>query len=296
MLLLKRKTIFTVITICISLLSLNSFSSSEIRIGVLAPRGELKALTQWSEFGKYMENKLGQPVKIVPLAPPDVVKAASNGNVDFVLSHPAHTLALIENHHATTIATLNKDSGPQFSGVIIAKSGSGIEKASDLRGKKVMSLEFNKAAGAYIFQTYHLKQQGIDVHKDFASLKEGKKQDDLVLAVRAGVIDAAFIRSGLLEAMEKEGKIKISDFIIVDKQTTPGFSLLHSTALYPEWYFSAISSVAKNMLEKAKSAVLDLPENSQAAKKAKIKGFVLPLPLDQMKAALKSLKISPYNS
>jgi len=268
--------------------------SDEIKIGVLAPRGELKALSNWSEFGTYMSGALGVPVKIVPLPPPRVLNEAKAGNVDFVLSHPSHTLALAENMKGTPLVTLNKDSGPRFGGVIIARKGSGIAKAEDLRGKNVMSLEFKTAAGAYIFQAYHLKQKGIDVHKDM-NLKAGKKQDDLVFAVRAGVIDAAFVRTGLLESMQKEGKIKMDEFAIVDQRQDANFPFVHSTVLYPEWYLTAVSSSGKKYAGQAKVAAVQMKPDMPAAKKAKIIGFVEPVSLSEMKAALKSLKITPYD-
>lgn len=277
-------------------LSQVSFSANnDIRIGVLAPRGELKALTSWTEFGKYISGKIGQPVQIVPLVPSKVLPEANAGHVDFVLSHPPHTIALKINKKAKLLATLSKKDGPQFAGVIISKKGSGITKAADLRGKKVMSMKFNVAAGAYIFQTYYLKTKGIDVQKDLASIREGKKQDDLVYAVKAGVIDAAFIRSGLLESMQKEGKIKMSNFTIVDQRTGDGLPLVHTTPLYPEWYLSAVSPRAKSLANPVKKAALQITPDMAVAKKAKIKGFVPPLSLKGMTAALKSLKITPFN-
>lgn len=270
--------------------------AEDIRIGVLAPRGELKALQRWTEFGNYLGETTGQSVKIVPLAPPKVIQAAKNKEVNFVLSHPPHTVILQEKLGGKPLATLNKKSGSQFAGVIIAKKGSGISKASDLRGKKVMSLKFKVAAGAYIFQTYHLKKKGIDVHSDFAFLKQGKKQDDLVLGVQAGVIDAAFVRSGLLEAMEKEGKIKVSDFVIVDQRKDKNFKLLHTTVLYPEWYLTSLKGNSPTLSKKVKTAARQMKSDTKASKTAKINGFIDPISLTGMKSALKSLKIAPYDS
>jgi twitching motility protein PilJ len=268
---------------------------ADINIGVIAPRGELKALKQWTDFGKYMSVSMGEEVTIKPYTPRNLISAAAEKKVDFMLSNPTQAMILKEVHGATPLATLNKKSGSQFAGVIVAKKGSGISKAEDLKGKKVMALKFRKAAGAYIFQTYHLQQKGIDPHKDFASITEGKKQDDLVMAVKAGKIDAAFIRTGILEAMDKEGKIKLDEFVVVDKNTTDGYPLAHTTALYPEWYLSSLKDTDAGKAEKIKMAALQLKPSDKAAKKAKIKGFVEPVSMDGMTAALKALKIKPFD-
>jgi ABC-type phosphate/phosphonate transport system substrate-binding protein len=269
--------------------------SQELKVGVLAPRGELKANARWQAFGKYLSNALGKDVVIVPLPPSKVTSTADNGKIDFLLSHSPHTVYVQEKLGAKVLATLNTKAGPRFGGVIIAKKDSGIASANDLRGKNVMSLKFNAAAGAYIFQTYHLMEKGIDPHKDFASIREGKKQDDLVLAVKNGLIDAAFVRTGLLENMQREGKVKLDEFVIVDKQDDAGFPLLHSTELYPEWCMSALPTASPDDAAKMSDALFKLTPDMPAASKARIEGFVPPVSLDGIKQALKSLQIAPFN-
>ncbi len=272
-----------------------SAAAADLRLGVLANRGELEATARWTELANYLSDELGTNVKLIPLPPARVRGAAANGEVDLVFSHSPHTVFVQEKLEAQVLATLNTKAGPEFGGVIIAKKGSGIESAEDLRGKMVMSLKFKAAAGAYIFQTYHLKQKGIDPHADFASLREGKKQDDLVLAVNNGLIDAAFVRTGLLEAMQREGKIKMDDFVIVDQRNNDGFPLVHSTDLYPEWCFSALPSVSPEVAEQTKQALMKITPEMALAKKGRMKGFVTPLSLEGIASALKSLEIPPYN-
>ncbi len=289
-----RFTLITCIIVASTLLSISAAQAS-ISIGVLAPRGELTAMKHWSEFGKYMTLQLGVTVEIKPYSPRSLIPAAKASKVDFMLSNPTLAVILSEVHGATALATLEKESGSQFAGLIIAKKGSGITKSPDLIGKKVIALKFRRAAGAYTFQTYHLYQQGIDPHKDFAAFKEGKKQDDLVLAVNAGIVDAAFIRTGILESMHKEGKINMNDFVVVDQCDKGDYELAHTTDLYPEWYLSVLKGTDTALAEKVKTALLALNSSDIAAQKAKILGFVEPVSMDSMKAALKALKIKPFD-
>jgi two-component system sensor histidine kinase TtrS len=264
-------------------------------VGVIAPRGELKAIKRWAEFGKYLSAQIGDNVEIKPYAPRNLIKAAKAGEVEFMISNPTQAVILQEVHGANPLATVNKKTGSQFAGVIVAKKDSGISKAEDTKGKRGMALKFRRAAGAYTFQTYHLQQKGINPHKDFASFTEGKKQDELVLAVKNGQTDVAFIRTGILEAMEKEGKIKMDDFVVVDQNTSDGYPQAHTTALYPEWYLSSLKGTDAGKAEKIKVAALGIKASDRAAKKAKIVGFVDPIPMDGMKEALKALKIKPYD-
>jgi len=253
-------------------------------------------MKRWKSFSEYMATKLGEQVIMVPLSPADVVASVNSGELDLVLTNPVHTAKIVQLYNAQPLATLNKKSGPFFAGVIVAKKDSGINSSEDLKGKNVMSLKFKAAAGAYTFQTFHLYEKGIDPHKDFASMRAGKKQDDLVLAVKAGVIDAAFVRSGILEAMQRENKINMDEFVVVDKRTGDDLKLVHSTRLYPEWYLTALQKTDAKISEKAKQAALELSVDHPASQAAKINGFVEPVSLGGMVAALKALKISPFNN
>lgn len=269
-------------------------AQANITFGVNAPRGNAKALVKWSELGKYLEAKVGQPVTIVPMKPNKTLDFVTAGKADFMLSNPALAVVLMNKNGSIAVATVENKSGHQFSGVIIAKKGSGITKAKDLVGKKVMAYKFKKSAAAYIFQVKHMLDNGVDPHKDFKVFKEAKSQDDIVLAVKGGVMDAGFVKSGLLEAMAKEGKISMDDFVIVDKQTD-GFAQVHSTQLYPSWTVTATSSVDKVLTEKVKQALLALTASDTSSKNAKIVGFVEPESMDGMTETLKQLKISPFD-
>jgi two-component system, LuxR family, sensor histidine kinase TtrS len=273
-----------------------SLVTAELKLGVLAPRGVIQARNQWADFASYLSDQLGQLVTLIPLNPADIVPAAEAGQLDLVLANAAHMVYLKERVHGIPLVTLNGPEGPQFAGVILAKKGRGIRTVADLKGKHGMSLKFKEAAGGYIFQTYHLYEKGFDPHKDFASFREGQKQDDLVFAVQLGLIDVAFIRSSLLESMEREGKIKIEDFVIVDQRTDDDFNFVHSTNLYPEWYLSALPQVPAAVQAEVKVAALQLTPDMPAAQAARVLGFIEPLPLDGMEKVLKTLNIHLHDT
>lgn len=289
-----KKLLFVISLISISLIGQSLLQAAEVKVGVMASRGNLKAMKRWSEVGKYLSAETGTKVKIVPLKPNKTIKAVAAGKVDYMLANPVLTVAMQEKLGTAPLVTMKKKSGPHFAGVIIAKKGSGITKAADLKGKKVMGYKFKRSAAAYVFQVKYLMDKGIDPHKDFAVFKEAKGQDDIVLAVKAGTYDAGMIKSGLLEMMAKEGKIKLSDFIIIDPQKD-GLSAVHTTKLYPQWYMSSTSKANPDLSRKIKSALLKLSSDNNASKKAKIAGFVAPLSLDDLKVTLKALKLPPYN-
>lgn len=264
-------------------------------LAVISPRGAADTQQRWTALAEYLGKQVGEPVAILAMSAIELRDAADRGDVDLVLTHSAHTVAIMEQYDGRVLATLDSGAGPRFGGVIVARKDSGITKLEDLKGKNVVSMKFKESAGAYVFQTYELQKVGIDPHKDFGSMKEGKKQDDLVMAVATGEADAAFIRTDLLEKMQKEGKIQTSDFVVVNARKEGDFPYALSTELYAEWCITVMPHVPQDQVSAVKSALLKVSADNPVAVAANIKGFVEPVPMDNIKSALKTLHIAPYD-
>ena len=285
----------TLIAVIAALCAGMSTASADIKLGVLAPRGEDTAYQLWAELGLYLTDQLGEPVTIVPLAPSRSLYFLGNRHLDFLMSNPVQSAIAEEVYGASAVATLNKRSGDQFGGVIVTRRDSGVVAAQQLRGQRVVSMRVGVAAGGYIFQAYYLEQRGIRVPADLASLEEGPKQDDLVLAVRDGTADAAFVRTGILESMAREGQISMDEFNVVDRRDD-GFPLARTTELYPEWSVMAGPNTDPRLATRMRTALLALSPEDRAAQAARINGFVPPISLTGMKMALAALRIPPFDS
>jgi len=271
-----------------------SQASAEIKFGVMANRGELAAQNEWTAFVEYLSGTVGQPVTLVVFPIEKTFEMVEAKAVDFVVTNPVQSAGIVRKHGGKTIASRETSEGKQFGGVIIASKKSGITNSEELRGKKVMAYN-PTSAGAYVFQRYHLFKKGIDVTKDFAEVKYAKKQDDIVLATRAGLVDAGFVRTSLLESMAKDGKIKIDDLTIVDSVKHDGFNYISSTALYPDWYVLALAHTAPEVVDAVAKAAHELPANHPAAEKAQIKGLIAPVDIEGMIALLEELKLPPFD-
>ena len=265
--------------------------AADLRFGVNAPRGPLEA-QKWEALTVYMSQAVGKSIELVPLSPAKIDDAIERGEVDFALVNPVSAVIVLNKFGAKSLATMSAKGTPQFAGVIISKKDSGINKSADLKGKSVMAYQFGVSAGAWVFQTYHVMQKGINP-TEFGSFTEAKKQDDIPLAVKSGVVDAGFVRTGVLESMQKEGKLSIDDFIIVD-QRKDELPFVHSTALYPEWFMVASKKTSAEIAGKIKTSILKLKAGDEAAKSASIDGFVEPISLTGLETALKALKVSPF--
>lgn len=245
-------------------------------------------------FAEYLQEKLGEPVKLVTWTIEDTYTVAEQNRVDFIVTNPAQSAGLVAAYGAVPVVSLERPSGKAFAGVIISNKNKGIKSAADVKGKTVMA--YNEgSAGAYLFQRYHLQQKDVDITSDVAKLLFAKKQDDIVLAVRAGMVDVGFVRTGILESMVKDNRLNLKDIEIVDAVKDDSYPLIRSTELYPSWYVLAAKGTPAKVSEALKTEALALPSDHPAAKSAKVVGFIEPLPIDNMMKLMRELRISPFD-
>ena len=277
----------------IALFAVQAAHAADLKMAVNAPRGAVD-VQKWTALADQLVSTTGKTIELVPSPPSKIDDAIAKGEVDFGLVNPVSAVVVIEKFKAKPMATLKAKGTAFFAGVIIARQGSGITKITDLKGKKGKAYNLGSSAGAYVFQSYHLLQQGFDPHKDFASFKDAAKQDEIVLSVKLGLIDVGFVRSGLLESMVKEEKIKLNEFIIID-QRKDELKLVHSTDLYPEWFLVATAKTDMGLVKKVQDAAMKVKISDAGAKTAEIDGFVEAQNLDGLRKALKALKMAPYD-
>jgi ABC-type phosphate/phosphonate transport system substrate-binding protein len=274
--------------------STTSPARADLVLGVNSPRGQLIATKRWTALAKALGVALGEKVTLRTFKPPEQIAAFRNKEMDFLLTPPTFAVAAMEIAGARSIATIDFPAGSQFAGVIVVNPNAGIKTAADLRGKKVMGLKPG-AAGGHAFQTYHLLKAGVKVPDDLAKYEITNNQDNAVLAVRAGLFDAGFVRTGVVEAMLKGGKIKPGDVVILEGVKESGRPWTRTTALYPEWSFLVQSGTSAKTIEATRKALLEMDAASEAAKTARIKGFVEPISLNSVTEMMRELRLAPFN-
>ncbi len=198
-----------------------------IRIGVLAFRGAEHVMRSWSATADYLSAQVpGRRFEIVPLPLKTLRERAAAREIDYVLTNPGQYVVLEEALGISRIVTLKKpfteNLSNVFGAVIFVSAASPIQDVKGLKGK-VFGAVAENAFGGFQMAWRELKAAGID---PFTALKEvrffGLPQDNIVLAVKSGEIDAGTVRTGVLETMAREGVIKLADFRVLDTRQVPG--------------------------------------------------------------------------
>jgi len=270
-----------------------------IRIGVLSHRGDEATLQHWSKTADYLTRALpGYRFSIDPLDFEEVDDAVATGMVDFVLVNPAIYVNLEVRHRVSRIATLkNRWRGEAynvFGGVIFARAERyDLNTLEDLRGGTFAAVD-ETSLGGFQMALREFKAVGINPYRDLKDVSFYGTHDKVVMAVREGLVDAGTVRTDILERMADEGRIKLSEFRIINPQKHAEFPLLHSTRLYPEWPFSKVRHTPNQLARKVSIALAEMPEDAPAAIAGNYAGWTIPLDYQPVHDLLQELMLPPY--
>jgi len=269
-------------------------------IGVLAHRGAETAIRMWTPTIDYLTSQVaGYDFRLVPLDLDGMHAAEERGELDFILTNPGHYVELESHHGVSRIATLMNDRhgvpSRMFGAVIFTSAHrKDIRFLADLKGKSFAAVD-EAAFGGFQMAWRELKEAGIDPFTDLSDLHfMGFPQDEIVYAVRDGLVDAGTVRTDILEQMADQGAINLADFNVLNPRTLDDFPFLHSTRLYPEWAFAKSVSAPDGLARDVAIALLQMPRDDPATRAGKYIGWTVPLDYNRVHELFQELGIGPY--
>ena len=211
-------------------------------------------------LAEYLAQKTGMNIKAV-LAKDfaEYEKQIKDGEIEIGYQNPLVYVKVSKAHEVLAMA-VKGDGGDKFRGIIIARPDSGIESIKNLRHKKVMIVG-KTSAGGYLSQKMTLSKNGIDVQNDCEmEVAADNKQENVIISVSIGDVDAGFIRESALHA--------------ADKYIQPGsIKVIAGCAWLPNWALSVKRSLPEKKKKAIKNALLNLKEGSPVLKAIGLSGF-----------------------
>ena len=264
---LARCVCLVVFAICATsqMVIAQNFSENMVaRIGVLAFRGAGPAQLQWQPLANYLSDAVdGWQFEIVPLTLVSAPEGIKSNGLEFLITNPGHYVTLAEQFGLSALATRERrtqESGEgllRYGTVIFSLEDSGIQILEDLKGKQVAAVSLD-AFGGFQLAWQEFISRDIDPFEDIKTLRfMGFPQDEIVFSVSRGDVDAGVIRSGLLESLDAEGRIDISNFVVLQSNSQLGYPHMVSGRLYPEWPFTALPGIDKTLREAVTVALLE---------------------------------------
>jgi phosphonate transport system substrate-binding protein len=279
---IKKIVVLGLLAVFAAVCSLPAIAAAEIRFGILPRLSTLEMNSMFTPLADYLAKETGEKVRLVIPKDFDAFKGmAKSGQMDLVFANSVVYIQLKRDMPSIEPLALSAETkaGTRFRGIIITRKDSGIEKLRDLKGKKIIFVDKDSAAG-YIFQMLLLSKAGLDVQKDFITLPFAKKHDNVTMAVFNKAADAGGIR--------EDDFNKMKDRVDLEQLRIVGYS-----DFFPNWPVFATPALGREAAEKIKKALLRLKPNDPGAKQilgsAKLSGFttVADSDYDQLRKAAK---------
>jgi len=276
-------------------------AAAPVKIGVLAYRPKAQVQLQWQALAAALKAAIPAHDFVVQAYNlTELETAVMNRQVDFVLTNPGHYVLLTRRAGVMApLATLiNGESGHDllaFGGVIFTRAGqNNLQTLADIKGKTVAAVGMD-SLGGYQLQALELLHGGIDLQRDAHVVVKGLPQDKVVQAVRSGEADVGFVRTGLLEAMAREGKLNLQQVKVLNAQALSSFPLVSSTTLFPEWPLAYLSHVDEHLAREVTAVLFRLHESEPLMRAMGIRGFAVPADYSPVADLLRELRMPPFD-
>lgn len=275
-----------------------------LQLGILAALGHKPQMQQaWQPFADHLGRQLpGHRVQLQLLDHQEMLTAMQQRQLDFVLTNPSHYILLRhKSGFSGSLATMMPIEGSKplshFGGVIFTRSNrNDIHTLSDLKGKKNACINAGAGTfGGFAMQALELHRVGITL-KPAQLLITGLPQGRVVQAVLEGKADVGFVRTGMLEQLERQGRIPVGSFKVINRQQLPDFPFVGSTRLYPEWAFVALPHVDTRLAARMAAVLLATPPGSAAFQAAGIHSFTIPADYRITEELLRELRMPPFDT
>lgn len=223
------------------------YGPKTIKVAILPLYSAITLFDRFEPLMRHLSLRTGYEFKLViPRDFEDFFDIIRRGEADYSYSNPYIYIQLADKGYLSAFATtVIRSSGDIFRGIIITRKDSAIQSIHDLKGKDVMIVSY-KSAGGYLAQELFLASRGIDITRDLR-LREGKRQEVVILNVYRGKADAGFVRETALDVLREE--IDLSKIRIL--ATTPYIA---------NWPFAAVRGVDARLTAVVQKSLLELDE------------------------------------
>ncbi len=265
-------------------------------LGILAIRDTETVLARWQPLAEYLTQHSGQPFRINALHHEDLAQAIAQGEVDFVLTNPAHYIHLAHTQGLPPpLATLIEQGFSQFGGVIVTRADHPeIFTLKDIPGRRIAGVGLY-AFGSFLMQSYELQQAGLAVPEAAQVLATGLPQDKAIDALLKGEAEVAFVRTGIIEAMAAKGAVQLSQLRVIDPRSYPDFPYAVSTRLYPDWPVARTAHTSPQLAREVSMALFALHREAALCERLGIAGFAIADSYEEVRTVLQTFRLPPFD-
>ncbi|MEJ2213106.1 MAG: phosphate/phosphite/phosphonate ABC transporter substrate-binding protein [Gammaproteobacteria bacterium] len=193
------------ILICILLILLPAFSYADLILGVHPYIDAESIKKRFAPLAQYLSVNLGTNIEVrVGKDYESHIETIGHDNIDIAFMGPASYVGLTQKYgKKPLLARLEANGKPSFSGHIIVRKESPLQKIEDLKNTFFAFGDKNSTMSTLVPQSV-LQKQGIGLD-DLAGYRHFKGHKNVAIAVLAGDADAGAVKEEILTQYESRG-------------------------------------------------------------------------------------------
>lgn len=207
----------------------------------------------------YLRDQTGLELELVLMKDfQEYEKRLQAGEIAMGFQNPLVYTRVASRHEAVAMA--REQGEDRFRGIVIARPDNPIQQLADLKGKRVMMVG-ETSAGGYLSQKLSLMEIGIPMDQLTLDTAADNRQENVIISVSIGDVDAGFIRESALH--------------VADQYIAPGsIRQVTETAWLPGWALSLDRDLPQEARSKLVDALLKLQAGAPELKALEVDGFV----------------------
>lgn len=238
--------------LALSLTSLLSHAADELRVSAIPDEAPTELIRKFKPLGEYLEQRLGMPVKFVPVSDyAGVVEAMASDRLD--LAWFGGFTFVQAQRKAPMTPLVQRAEDQQFTSKFITADPA-VKTLQDLKGKTFAFGSVSSTSGS-LMPRYFMQQDGIVPEQFFSRVAYSGAHDATVAWVAAGKADAGVLNASVWKKLVDAGKVDTSKVRVIS--TTPA---------YYDYNWTVRGNLDPQLAAKIKQAFLDLDPAKPADK------------------------------
>jgi PAS domain S-box-containing protein len=298
---MARYIVYIFWLILLSVFSQLVSANETLTVGVFAVRPKAEMEKQYQELSTHLAKALPKfTFNFAFLSQAELESALSEGELNLVITNPTHFILLrsqsrLSGAIVTMVSRENGINTRALGGVILTLADrNDLNSIEDLRGKRI-AISGTNFMGGYQAQVYELMKVRVRVPEE-VTLSEVGNHDKVLEALIQNKADVGFVRTGILEAMERQGKISSGQFKVINGHNFPDFPYAVSTQLYPEWPVAVLPNLPEQTVKKIASALWSFTPATTIDQNSSLAGFSVPADYEPVDHLARSLRLPPYDN
>jgi diguanylate cyclase (GGDEF)-like protein/PAS domain S-box-containing protein len=272
-------------------------SQSVLRFGILAHDDHYQSVQDYMGLQDFLAEQLAPDlVELVVIEPSNLDLMDIRSKTDILLTDPYHYLLL--NHKGDLPPPLLSqmmltDTGlfDLAGGVIFCRADNPVCDLSQITKASIATTGRYSLLG-YVAQLKELQQ--MDIQPPAELVHHLASEQAVIAAIKSKQMDIGFVRSGVLENMERLGELKPAQMKVLNPQQLAELPVQSSTRLYPDWPVLMMQTVSVEQMNRLMAALLNWEKKARAT--GSNKAFGAPANYQSVEYSLQSLSLPPFQN